>query len=309
MAPGGRPPVAPVVRSAARRFLFRACLALGLVVGLIEASAITRDFARGDITDPWLALFPLLWIDLALLVVLLLSLGFLTQTKSEGGTAHGWWARMVPRFETLAAALRPGPLRARILLIGIAYAIILSFLQGIIVVDPSGALLPDGTAYPVLDVTGGPIGWGPKLVWAPDPFFGVLLRPYTVAATALLGTLVAGGAAAGVAVGSLVAVSTVMLFVSVTAMWIGIARITQTITIPTDERQSIFEARSQRIGNLLVAMALLFAVGSLVVDLSAAPSALGHGETGVNAAHPVAALVIGASSTALALEAFAIFRS
>lgn len=357
MALGGRPLVAPVARSAAKRFL----LGSYFVFGLIEALSIARDFALGDITDPWLALFPLVWINLALLVLLLLSLGFLAQTRFTGGRARGWRAWLVPRFETLAAALRPGPLRARILLIGIAYAIVLSFLQGIIVVDPSGALLPDGTAYPVFDVAGGPIGWGPKLLWAPNPFFGVLLRPYTVAATALLsslaavglglmtyrrgrdkartgvrgfasafagglvvcpacaaspataflGSLVAGGAAGGVAVGSLVAVSTVMLFVSVTAMWIGIARVSQSIAIPTDGGRSASEERSHGMGNWLMAAALLFAVGSLLVDLSAAQGAGGHahGEAGEVVAHPAAALAIGALSTLLAFAAVSVFRS
>src|SRR5439155_2033896 len=62
----------------------------------------------------------------------------------------------------------------------LAYALAYAFLQGILVVDPSGSL------QPVFVVIESAIGYGPGIAWAPTTTFGVQLRPYSLAAAVVL---------------------------------------------------------------------------------------------------------------------------
>lgn len=324
---------------------FSILLYLTVLVLLFQVYSVARDFAIGAILDPWLALFPLVWVDLALVVLLLLAHGFLL--RSRRAAPAGWKSWLVPDFRSLASALRPGPLRLWIVGASTIYLILLLFLQGVLVVDPSGAILPEGTEYPYADVFGGPVGWGPKLIWAPNPYFGVLLRPYTVASATLLavlgglglgivahgwgrdrglrvrnltGTLSgamvvcpacaasplsaflfssfmagAAGGAAGSTLGPFLALTTTLLIASVVAMWIGLARVSRKLVLP-DGAPPSREDRIRRLGDVALLVALLLAVGALLVDLGQSPAGGGHthgGSASESVSHAPSALWLG----------------
>ncbi len=163
----------------------------------LEAYAFAFDLLSGSISDPWIAFFPVLWMDMALITLLLLAWGISFSGEGEDG-ARGWRSWLVPDFGALRRTLRSPTFRAWALGIGLGYALVLMVLQRIIILDLTGEVLPHDATYPIMDLSNGPVGWGPKVVWAPDPYFAILLRPYTVAVTALLSILV--GLGAGLAV-------------------------------------------------------------------------------------------------------------
>ena len=316
---------------------------------------IAGELSVGTISDVWFAIFPVLWLDVAIVVLFLLSWGLLSarlRPPRSPRTLAGWRRWIIPDFQAIRGALDSAKLRTWILGVATAYAILLMILQRTVVVDPGGALAPEGASYPFVEVFGGPMGWGPKLVLVPNPYFGVLLRPYTVAATILLSVLAgfgmglmgyrrraargapgsvrraaaaaggllvmcpvcagspvlallsglltpaaaAGGvASSGLLVGPLMAFSTAMLGVSTLMMWMGIARASHGLerieaSSPAPVRSA--EERRRRLGSWLLVVAVVLAVGSLLIDLSGASAGGSHAGHGGEAppAHPPIAL-------------------
>ena len=124
---------------------------------------------------------PLIWINLSVLFLyafVRLYFGPVPDTP----TSDTLWARAIPllfpNFEIVRAR---GRRFRRVWLAGsLAYAVVYGFLQGIIVVDPSGSL------QPVFVVIESAIGYGPGIAWAPTTTFGLQLRPYSLAAASVL---------------------------------------------------------------------------------------------------------------------------
>ena len=178
-------------RSPGRRTAAWLTIGAAALFFLFQIAEILRDAMAGRIVNPFLALFPVLWLDLALVVLLVLAWGL-----SFGGTPAtqhpgrpSWRSWFMPDFETLRRALAAPVVRHHVMIIGAVYALVLMLLQGVIVVDFDGAHVPQSTTFPYVDASGGPPGWGPRLLWAPNPYVAVLLRPYTVAVTVLLSVL------------------------------------------------------------------------------------------------------------------------
>lgn len=334
-------------------------VANGLALVLIlQIAQIARDVVAGDVDDVWLAFFPVVWMDFSLVVLLCLfwglSFGAGKKMKAREGRPTRWaWLRpwLLPDFRALRRTLHSRAIRSWTLTVGVAYALLLAVLQGVVVVDLSGGGLPAGTLFPFVDASGGPIGWAPKLVLAPNPFLGVILRPYTVAVTTLLSVLgglgiglvtfrwrIAGsrqrrlsratGAVAGALVmcpacaasptfaifasllapaaggatgaasstGALVDFSTVMLMASTIALWIGLARTSQTLRPPPEPLSSPEGGnRAAQFGGWLLVMAVVLAIAALLTDLSSVTpsSGQGHGGEGgfqVATTHPPGAI-------------------
>ena len=317
------------------RWLARVSLvyAVALVL-LLQGYAILRGVVTGSIFDPWLAVVPVLWFDIALIGLLL----FLWGLSFGGGPSGrgGWRSWFVPEFGAIRSALRSKSLRAWIFGAGVGYAVLISTLTGVTVIDPAGTAPSGPSGYPFFDVFEGPLGWGPKVVWAPNPYFVVLLRPYTAAVTALLALLAAFGigligylrsgarsksvrgrgaaggaagllvmcpacaasptfalfagllvpaaagesaAAAGLAVGPVMAFSTAMLLVSVVLLWAGITRTSRALsgfnTATVSGASSLYERR-KALARWALAAAVVLAVGALLLDLSVAPPPAAH---------------------------------
>ena len=146
-----------------------------------EIGVVLRELRTDRILDWFVSLVPLIWINLSVLFLyafVRLYFGPVPDTP----TSDTLWARAIPllfpNFEIVRAR---GRRFRRVWLAGsLAYAVVYGFLQGIIVVDPSGSL------QPVFVVIESAIGYGPGIAWAPTTTFGLQLRPYSLAAASVL---------------------------------------------------------------------------------------------------------------------------
>ncbi|MFQ5908510.1 MAG: hypothetical protein ACE5JE_06785 [Thermoplasmata archaeon] len=169
------------------RWIWWEVIALALALVLVEMGFILLELRTAIVQDWFITLAPLLWLNAAILVLYV----FLRQLAVRGGTATeqaeargGRGVRfLTPHFGTIRQALRPPSMKAALLLVAVGYALSYAFLQGILVLAPS-VLGPFGPL-----VLESPLGYGPALVWAPTQGFGMLLRPYTVAAAVALAVL------------------------------------------------------------------------------------------------------------------------
>lgn len=157
-------------------------LLLGLV--LLELVAILVELRTAVVTDWFVSLAPLVWLN-ASAVALYALLRPLAATSAEGGDRGrgegvGWRRWLDPRFGVLQRTLRPPRARALWLGVAVLYGLVYSLLQGMVLVDPAGGIPLVAT------ILESPVGYGPALAWSPTPFAGLLLRPYAVAAAAAL---------------------------------------------------------------------------------------------------------------------------
>ncbi len=337
----GTPSVARVRALARMTCAYAVALAL-----LLQGYALARGILEGLIIDPWLAAVPVLWFDVALIGLLLFlwGLSFGGPPAARSG-ARAWFALEFPAIRTV---LRSAALRSWILGAAAAYAVLLMVLSGMIVVDPAGGAPSGPSGYPFFEVFDAPLGWGPRIVWAPNPYFFVIVRPFTTAITVLLSLLagfgigllgyvrrsarasgVAGrgtaGAAAGLlvicpacaaspmfalfaglltpaaagettaavslALGPVLAFSTAMLLVSVVLLWRGVARTSRLLPDAKTAVGPLLPAaipRRLKAGQWALVLALVLAVGALLVDLSVAPPPTAH-DVGHGAQLPPAA--------------------
>ncbi len=156
-----------------------------------QGYGIARGLLSGTISDAWLGAMPAVWFDVSL-VVLLAFLWGLTFSGSQRAE-RGWKTWLVPDFTAIRTELRSTRTRRAILVAGTVYAAVIAILTGLVVIDPAGTIAPGPAGYPFLDVFDAPLGWGPKFVWAPDPFVMVSLRPFNTASVALLAVLASFG--------------------------------------------------------------------------------------------------------------------
>ncbi len=163
-------------------WLEAATLLLGLI--LVEASVMLMELRRAIILDWFVTIVPLIWLNVSILFVFLfvrLGFGSAGQTRSESGEPEGRAGKLLsPDPRSLQSASRRPWFKPWWAGIALGYGLVYMFLQGTLVVDPSGHLVP------VISVFESPIGYGPGLAWAPTTTFGLLLRPYTLAATVAL---------------------------------------------------------------------------------------------------------------------------
>jgi len=335
------------------------CVYAVALVLLFQGIGLVQGILAGVILDPWLAAVPVLWFDITLIGLLLflwgLSFGGPPTARSR---PRAWFA---PEYPAIRTALRSAALRSWILGAGAAYAVLLMVVTGIIVVDPTGGAPSGASGYPFFEIFDAPLGWGPKLAWAPNPYFVLIVRPFTAGITALLAVLAGFGiglvgyawrsarsssekgrsaagatagllvlcpacaapptvalfaglltpaaagqtvAGAGLAIGPTLAFSTAMLVLSVVLLWAGIARTSRVLPEVTPlEKKEMLGLRA-RVVNLALVLALILAVGALLVDLSAAPPPSahgGHGELSVaEVGHPASAIGLAAAGSAVA---------
>src|SRR5216110_225479 len=157
-------------------------LAIVLAALLFAATGVTLLALRTDrILDWFVSLVPLIWIDVSVLFLYAFFRLYFS-ARIESPASEGVWARAIPfLFPNFQVIRARGRRFRRVWLAGsLAYAVVYGFLQGIIVVDPSGSL------QPVFVVIESAIGYGPGIVWAPTTTFGVQLRPYSLAAASVL---------------------------------------------------------------------------------------------------------------------------
>ncbi|MFQ5919663.1 MAG: hypothetical protein ACE5I4_06425 [Thermoplasmata archaeon] len=159
-------------------------LLLGLV--LVQGGLIFLELRTSLVQDWFVTLAPLVWLNASILVLYLFfrQLAAADLGLSDGGSKTVLSRRLFrPRFHALRRAFRPRAMKVAVALIALGYGILFAVLQGILVLSPN-TVAPLG---PLL--IGSPLGYGPALVWAPTPAFGLLLRPYTVAAAVALAVL------------------------------------------------------------------------------------------------------------------------
>ena len=156
----------------------------GLV--FVEFGAVLHELRTDVVLDWFVTLAPLIWINASVLVVYSFLRLYrdpnLVPARPETSTIRGQ-GFLLPNFRAIregGSALRRSWTAAMIV-----YALAFAFLQGGLVIDPSGSIEPVST---VLD---SPVGYGPGFVWAPTTTFGVVVRPFSVA-TALALSLLSG---------------------------------------------------------------------------------------------------------------------
>ncbi|MFQ5839022.1 MAG: hypothetical protein ACE5HJ_09640, partial [Thermoplasmata archaeon] len=159
-----------------------AAILVALIV--VETGAILLELRSAIILDWFIALVPLVWLNLSLLFVyafLRQLYGTRVGSRASSQASENRMRRLFrPDFQALQAAVKRPFMRLLWVGSGFAYGLIYMYLQGILVVDPAGDLVP------VISILESPIGYGPALAWAPTTTFGLLLRPYTFAAAVAL---------------------------------------------------------------------------------------------------------------------------
>ena len=173
--------------SLSARWIWWEATALLLALVLIEMGLVLLELRTAIVQDWFVTLAPLLWMNASILVLFVFfrqlgskEVGSRDRGRSEAGRLR---SLLQPRFGAIRRALRPTSMRIAVLLIALGYGFLYALLQGIIVFAPNTAA-PLGPL-----VLESPLGYGPALVWAPTRTFGVLLRPYTVAAAVTLAIL------------------------------------------------------------------------------------------------------------------------
>jgi hypothetical protein len=169
------------------RWIWWEAIALALALVLVEMGFVLLELRTAIVQDWFITLAPLLWLNVAILVLYvflrLLAGSGEPETEHTGGRGGRGYRFLTPRFGVIRQALRPPTMKVALLLVAVGYVLSYAFLQGILVLAPSVA----GPFGPL--VLESPLGYGPALVWSPSQGFGMLLRPYTVAAAVALAVL------------------------------------------------------------------------------------------------------------------------
>ncbi len=168
------------------RWIWWEATALLLALILTQMGLILLELRTSIVQDWFVTLAPLIWLNASILVLFVFfrQLGSEDLGSSTRSSEAGHLRRLFyPRFGALRAALRPRSMKIAVVLIAVGYGILYAFLQGILVLSPN-TIAPLGPL-----VIESPLGYGPALVWAPTQTFGLLLRPYTVAAAVALAVL------------------------------------------------------------------------------------------------------------------------
>lgn len=155
-----------------------------LVLLFLEVGAILRELRTDVVIDWFVSIAPLIWINASLLVLYAFVRVYRNPDVASpipGRAMHRTTVFFVPNL----GVLRPdGDGSRRVWAVAaIAYGLAFMFLQGMLVVDPSGSIQPVST---VLD---SPVGYGPGFVWAPTTTFGVVIRPFSLATAVVLSLL------------------------------------------------------------------------------------------------------------------------
>jgi len=179
----------PVAR--VRTWALWTCAYAVAVVLLFQGYGLALGVLEGSILDPWLAAVPVVWFDIALIGLLLFLWGLSFGGPRRTHSAPRTWFE--PEYPAIRAALRSSTVRSWILGAGAAYAFVLMLLTGMIVIDPAGGAPSGASGFPFFEIFDAPLGWGPKLVWAPNPYFVLIVRPFTAAITVLLAMLAGFG--------------------------------------------------------------------------------------------------------------------
>lgn len=126
-----------------------AAVAFGfLLLVTIQARIVARDLETGNDLDLLASAFPIIWIDLALLVFTVFSLGIVRSRYAafhRPGTGR-IAATFLPDFAVLRRAFEQATFKKWAFRGGPAYAVVVMFLQRILVVDAGGNVLPHGTS-------------------------------------------------------------------------------------------------------------------------------------------------------------------
>lgn len=169
-----------------RRGLWAELTILLLAMVIAEAGVVLNELRTSVIVDWFSSLAPLAWVNASLLVLFAffrLYRGAPTAEPSEGPAQPAARSYLTPNFAVLRAASRDTRFRRAWIGAAVAYGLAYAFLQGTLIVDPSGSVEP---LFTVLESS---IGYGPGLAWAPTNWFGLVLRPYAIAAAVMLSCL------------------------------------------------------------------------------------------------------------------------
>lgn len=174
------------MRSLSSRWIRWEATALLLGLILVQMGLLLLELRASIVQDWFVTLAPLVWLNASILVLFVFfrQLGTeeigLRDRRPEVGRLRRWFH---PDFGALRRALRSRAMRVAAVLIAVGYGFLYAFLQGLLVLSPN-TVAPLGPL-----VIESPLGYGPALVWAPTQTFGLLLRPYTIAAAVALAVL------------------------------------------------------------------------------------------------------------------------
>ena len=151
------------------------------ILFLWEWIGILNELRYSIITDWSVIIAPLLWINITVPFLYYLLKKLLIQGNSRVGVKMGRLAKYFqPDFTNLRRII--GLRRVKILwaILFLAYFIIYSYLQGVIVIDPAWRL------EPTLVIFQGTVGYGPVIVWSPGGVIGFVFRAYLFSAALTL---------------------------------------------------------------------------------------------------------------------------
>jgi hypothetical protein len=175
-----------IISTVQSRLLWLELAAILVALMTLEAGAILIELRTSIILDWFIALVPLVWLNVSVLFVY----AFLRQllyrvpaTEAPGGPRRGLPNLLRVDFAALKAALQRPVMKLLWVLSGLVYGLLYMYLQGMLIVDPAGDIVP------LFSILESPIGYGPAVAWAPTTTFGFLLRPYTLAAAVALSLL------------------------------------------------------------------------------------------------------------------------
>jgi len=142
-----------------------------------ETLGILKEIRTAIIYDWFIILAPLLWINLSIPFTYYLLRKILSSESNYYRVVHGGkLSYLIPDFRNLRELVRLRFFKMLWIGTSLAYFILYAYLQGMLVLSPSGDIEPR------LMVVEGSIGYGPVLVFAPADFLGVVVRPYLASA-------------------------------------------------------------------------------------------------------------------------------
>lgn len=150
--------------------------AIGLGLVLIQLGTLFVELQTSSVTDWFITLAPLIWVNVSVLFVFALFRQLHRGAHEAGTGLQSVWDRLKPDWDSLKRTVGRRRLRIIWLVGGLGYALGYALLQGILVVDVTGSIVVGAVFLP------SPIGYGPGVAWSPVPSVGLLLRPYTLGA-------------------------------------------------------------------------------------------------------------------------------
>ncbi len=158
------------------RLVWMELAAIGLGLVLIQLGALFVELQTAFVSDWFITLVPLVWLNVSILVVYALFRQLYLGDEGPGTARPTVWDRLRPDWDSLKHTTGVRRLRIVWLVGGLAYLLAYMLLQGILVLDVTGSIAVGAVYLP------SPIGYGPGVALSPAPYVGLLLRPYTLAA-------------------------------------------------------------------------------------------------------------------------------